>query len=78
MNDDDTIQDLKQFIAVTVTQATSHLATKEDIIDTKIDNRADEIMAAIGETMVQTNEEVDSQLDDHSKRLTKLEQHLAS
>lgn len=73
------ITDLKQFITATVSQHTTDLATKDDIarLDKKIDDRADEILAAVGETMTVNTEAVDQQLADHKRRLTKLEPHHA-
>jgi hypothetical protein len=75
MDNEETIADLKQFISVTITQRTSHLATKDDIarLERKIDDKAEEILEAIGETMTTSTEATDAQLADHEQRLTRFE-----
>ncbi|MDZ7786051.1 MAG: hypothetical protein U5L95_02930 [Candidatus Saccharibacteria bacterium] len=90
---DDTIQDLKQFIATTVSQQTSDLATKEDItnlekdisslekniskLDKKLSTKIDDLAASVGEALDTSNEAIDNQLEDHNKRISKLEQKAA-
>jgi hypothetical protein len=93
--------ELKNFIALTVTQAVQGVATKEDLanfatkedladfatkedlnklenkIIEKMDNGFSEVMSAIADTMTQTNEDVDERVENHSRRLRKLEHQLA-
>lgn len=64
--DEDQLSDLKQFITVTVSQATAGLATKLDKLDKKVDD-LDLKIDTIAETLNET-------LNDHESRLTKLEQ----
>ena len=81
---DDVIQDLKQFIAVTVSQQTSDMATKEDISNMatkedieKIEDKIDNLSSSVAEAIEQTNEVQDSQIKDHEDRIVKLEQKTA-
>jgi hypothetical protein len=69
--DEDTLNDLKQFIAATVSQATANMATKDDILllSTQIQD-LDLKVDTIAETL-------NEHLDDHETRLTKLEQQPA-
>ena len=69
--DEDTIIDLKQFIAGTVH---TELANLEVHFDKKLDTKIDEVLTAIAETMEFNTEHVESRLDDHEKRLVRLEQ----
>lgn len=67
MNDDQ-FNDLKQFIAATVSQATAGMATKEDLkrLVGKVDDldlKIDTLSEALHET-----------LNEHDSRITKLEQ----
>jgi len=65
--DEDIMNELKQFIAATVSQATADLATKDDLqkLSTKIDDL---------ELKVDTISEVlNENLSEHETRLTKLE-----
>ena len=79
----DIIQDLKQFIEATVSQhtasITANMATKDDIarLEQKIDDRTDEILEAIGDTLQTNMDATDRQLTDHERRITKLETHAA-
>lgn len=76
---DDVIQDLKQFIAATISQQTSDLATKEDInqLDEKLSNKIDNLSSSVAEAIEQTNEVQDSQIKDQEDRIVKLEQKTA-
>jgi len=76
MMTDDTISDLKQFIAATVSHEVSSL--KDNIaeldirLSSKIDNlsnRIDDIDAKLGTV----NEATGEHIDDHEQRITKLE-----
>jgi hypothetical protein len=86
---DDLITDLKQFIAATVSQATSDLATKEELKSLatkeelkslatkedlhKLEQKIDDIDLKI-DTIADT---LNGQLNDHDTRITKLEQQTA-
>jgi peptidoglycan hydrolase CwlO-like protein len=86
---EEVIQDLKQFIEATVSQQMAGLATKEDVkaldakidrVDAKIDRldkKVDAIQDAIAETMTHANEAMDATLQDHERRLTRLEHRSA-
>ena len=68
--DDNTISDLKQFIATTIKQEIAGL-------DKKIDDKTEEILSAIGDS---TNDRFDTVEEDVSKldtRVTKLESNPA-
>jgi len=84
---EDVINDLKQFIAVTVSQQTLDL--REDIeglhgdinkldqkigsLDLKLSTKIDNLADFVSEAMTTSNEEVDKQLKDHESRLSHLE-----
>ncbi len=76
------LNDLKQFIAATVSQATAHLATKDDLADdiagaksdiAKLNAKIDDLdlkLATIAETLHEN-------LNNHEVRITKLERQTA-
>src|SRR5690606_38120814 len=74
------LQELKQFIQATVSQATSDAATKDDIahLATKeaikeIESDLAQIQSAIGDAVSSSNESIDGRLDNHEERISKLE-----
>lgn len=69
---DDVIQDLKQFIAATVSQQTADLATKDDIA--RIERKIDQVQTAVEDSVIGFTSAVDDQVQDHEKRITRLEQ----
>ncbi len=85
--DDTTLADLKQFITATVSQQMAGLASKDDIAGlatkgditriedrlARVETKIDEIQNDINETVVGYVTSVDDQVQDHEKRLTKLE-----
>ncbi len=77
---DDTIQDLKQFIAATVSQQTGDLKgdleEKIDKLDTKLSQKIDNLSVSIGETLEASSEPIESQLKNHEKRISKLEKQV--
>lgn len=89
--EEDQLNDLKQFITATVSQATAEMVTKDDLrnelakglnslhaeIRTEMNQRFDEVQAAISDIITSNNDSVDTQLEDHEQRLTKLEQQTA-
>ena len=83
MNEDQ-LNDLKQFIAATVSQATAGMATKEDIANmaTKEDiaSLRQEMLdgfAGVSEAIEQIHEQIETQEADVERRFTKLEQQIA-
>lgn len=77
MNEDQ-LNDLKQFIAATVSQATADMATKDDIANLenrleRLENKVNDGFAGIADVLDQTNE----RMDDFDQRLAKLEQQAA-
>lgn len=72
---DDTINDLKQFIATTISQQTSDLATKEDI--QRIEDKIDNLSSSVAEAIEATNEVSEAVVNDHEQRIVKLEQKTA-
>lgn len=71
--DDDTIQDLKQFIAATVSQQTSEVVIRLD----KVEQKIDDLSQSVSEAIENTNEATDSQLKDHEQRIGKLKHKIA-
>lgn len=67
--DEEIINDLKQFITVTISQQTSDLRGDIKQLDSKIDDLSSSVAAALSDS----NEEVDKQLKDHETRITKIE-----
>ena len=82
---DDTINDLKQFISATVSQETSQLRQdiRQDIrhdiryeidkLDIKLSKKIDDLSQFVAEAMDNQSDATQTQLDDHEKRITKLE-----
>lgn len=81
--DEDQLNDLKQFMAATVSQATAGMVTKDDLdrglttLRTEMNQRFDEVQSAIAETITNSNDNADDQLKDHEQRIIKLEQRRA-
>lgn len=79
--DNDTIQDLKQFIAAMFSQERTSLRadiradTREDlhVLDTNLSSKIDDMSAAIAAVFELNNEDVDGRLQNHEKRITRLE-----
>ena len=85
---DDTIQDLKQFITATISQETADIKTdirgiktdvkgiKTDIkeLDEKLSAKIDDLSSSVAEAIENTNEASHTQLNDHDKRILRLEQ----
>jgi hypothetical protein len=79
MNNDQ-IDDLKQFIAATVSQATSGMATTDDIANmatkddvNRLEVKIDVLASSVAEALDSHSEAIDQQLKEHSHRITKLE-----
>ena len=83
--DDSQISDLKHFIASIISQQTSTIREevvtdiREDIrkeikaLDNKLTAKIDDLSASVGEALNASNEVLGKQLDDHEKRITRLE-----
>lgn len=84
---DETIQDLKQFIAATVSQQTSDIIKRLDGVDERLDGidtrldrvetKIDDLSASVAEALDATHEVTHSQLQDHERRIVRLEQNAA-
>lgn len=89
MTNEELFQDLKQFITATVSQQMAHVATKDDIQDvrsdveglsrrlTAVESKLDQVQDAIADTLTQAAEATDATLQDHDKRLRRLEHRAA-
>jgi TolA-binding protein len=75
MTNEELLDDLKQFVSATVSQATAGLATKDDLAGLEattnkrfddVDERLNEIQNAVG-----------AELEDHEQRLRRLEHRSA-
>ena len=71
--DENVIQDLKQFIAATVSQQTSEIVVRLD----KVEQKIDDLSHSVAEAIENTNESTDTQLKDHEHRITRLEHKAA-
>ncbi len=78
---DDTLQDLKQFITATVSQVTAQQTSelKDEIVklDKKIDDRTEEILSAVGDSVNDRFDIVEEDITKLDTRVTKLESNLA-
>ncbi|HKR81621.1 MAG TPA: hypothetical protein VJR27_01335 [Candidatus Saccharimonadales bacterium] len=79
MTNEQLLEDLKQFIAVTVSQSEKRLradmATKDDLV--QVVARLDTIQDAVADALTQTNEALDATVQDHEHRITRLEHRAA-
>lgn len=75
--DEDTTNDLKQFITATVSQQLASHTTeiKEDIkkLDVKLSRKIDDLSESVAEAISVSNEEVDKQLKGYETRIINLE-----
>lgn len=67
------INDLKQFITVTVSQQIADVRNDIKKMDNKLSSKIDDLSASVAEAMTTSNEEVDSQLKGHETCISKLE-----
>jgi hypothetical protein len=76
------IDDFKQFITATISQQFSNVATKDDIasldqkidvLDRKLSGKIDELQSSVATALDNSNDTVDDQLQDHERRIAKLE-----
>jgi phage shock protein A len=89
--DEDQLNDLKQFIAATVSQATADMATKQDIanmatkddlarLESKLENKIEDLRLEMNDGFAGVSdaiEQINEQCADMDQRLTKLEQQTA-
>lgn len=75
--DEDTLQDLKQFITATVTQQISQQTNELSEKILSVENKIDALTAFVTEAIDTSNETNGKQLQEHEKRITKLEQTAA-
>ena len=74
---DDTINDLKQFIAATVTQQISDVRSDIKDLDDKLSVKIDDLAVSVADALESTNEDTDVRLKDHAQRIAHLEQKAA-
>ena len=82
---DDVIADLKQFIAATISQQSSSLredivgTLREDIekLDDKLSGKIDDLSSSVAEALDSHSEAMQPQLDEHDRRITRLETRVA-
>lgn len=74
---DDSIQDLKQFIATLVSQEVSDIRSDIKNLDDKLSTKIDNLSKSVAEAIDNTNEASDAQLEGHEQRIIQLEQKTA-
>jgi hypothetical protein len=84
MTNEEMIQDLKQFIAATVSQSEERISGNLKSVKTELEERisdleskVDTIHDAVADTFSQTHEATDATIQDHEQRLRRLEQRAA-
>jgi hypothetical protein len=79
MTNEELFQDLKQFIDSRLAQELAGVATKEDLkaSEERISEKLDHIQDAIAETLTHATETLDASVQDHERRIVKLEQRVA-
>lgn len=60
---EEVIADLKQFIAATISQQLSDVATKDDI--SKLERKIDDLQESVAGALETANDAVDAQLNEH-------------
>ena len=82
--DENTIQDLKQFIASSVHQEVSDVRTDikqldDDIkhLDDKLSTKIDDLSGSVASAIETANETTDTQLKDYGQRISNLEHKIA-
>lgn len=71
--DETTLSDLKQFIATTVSQQTADIKQDIKLLDKKIDERTEEILAAVGDSTETRFEVIEQDISQIKVRVSKLE-----
>ena len=81
MTNEELLQDLKQFVTATVSQATASLATKDDIVrlEARIGEVQEELSGVAGmvEDMHKKHEDLIEKVNEHDVRIGRLEHKLA-
>lgn len=75
--DEDTINDLKQFITTVISQQTSDLVERIDSVNNKVDvvdKKIDNLSQSVAEALDAGSEANDTQYKDYGERISKLEQ----
>jgi hypothetical protein len=75
---DDTIADLKQFIAATVSQEVARVNSRMDKLEQNLNNKIDDLGAGIGDAIEELTAHVETRLDNHETRISKLETQTTS
>lgn len=78
--DEDTINDLKQFITSVITQQTSDITDRITVVENKVDtvdSKIDNISKSVAEALDTSNDVSDEQLKNHEIRIAGLEHKLA-
>lgn len=78
MTNEELFTDLKQFITTAISQQMAGMATKDDIADLRtelktLDEKLDLIQDAVAESLTHTTQVTNATLQDHERRLRRLE-----
>jgi hypothetical protein len=76
MNEDQ-LNDLKQFIATTISQTEQSIRSDMEVSFNSINQKIDEGFAGIGEAVEQIHQQAETQEAEVDRRFTKLEQQIA-
>ena len=77
MTNEELFEDFKQFISATVSQSEKRLRADMVELEDRLDQKLDTIQAAVAEALTQTNETLDTTVQDHEHRITRLEHRAA-
>ena len=77
MTNEELFEDFKQFISTTVSQSEKRLRADMVELEDRLDQKLDTIQAAVAEALTQTNETLDTTVQDHEHRITRLEHRAA-
>lgn len=78
--DDNSVQDLKQFIQSALASQSAQIDERLKMIDErfdKVEGKIDDLSSSVAEAIDKSNESTDATLNDHKQRITKLEQKAA-
>lgn len=75
--DESTLNDLKKFITLAISEQISDVRADIKGLDEKLSTKIDNLSQSVAEAIDKSSESVDSQLNDHEQRITKLEQKTA-
>lgn len=76
MTNEELLDDLKQFIAATVSQKTAGLATKDDLrkLEQRLDDKLDQVQTVVADALTSINDTHDATHRDYDERLRLHEQ----